>query len=300
MNVCTLLGKAIGGGWILASTSDDPYTVRNQLVCESTTPYCYLAVRVVTDDPTQGVPWDHMLTRGLNSAGLAYTYAYVHEQGNEQLPPQAWAPKILARVATVQGAIEFLQAEVGRILSGNYLFCDAQGSAAAVEVSRTEMRVAPVEEPSVVRANAWQILQQPATDAWGAETAMQRASRARLLLGDGTRDMSRLLDAMRDHIDDGADGNRQYGISICNHGRAEGTISAELLDSNGLRLWWTYGWPCGQVRGYERPARVPWGRFLAFEISKVRGSGEVTTLDGEITPLGIPLIEEVEGRSSRA
>lgn len=294
MNVCTLLGKAIGGGWFLASTSDDPYTVRNQLVCECTTPCSYVAVRVVTDDASQRVPWNHMLTRGLNSAGLACTYAYVHEQGNEELPAQTWVARMLARVATVEDAVRFMETEVGRILSGNYLLCDAEGSAAAVEVSRTEVRIAPVQETSVVRANAWQILQQSAIDAWGAETAMHRASRAQLLLRETSGGVGRLLNATRDHIDDGSDGNRQYGISICNHGCREGTISAELLDSKGLSLWWTYGWPCGHARGYEKPARVPWGRFLGFGISKVRGSGEVTTLDGEITPLGIHLVEGVE------
>ncbi len=298
MNVCTLLGQVIRGGWFLASTSDDPYTVRNQLVCDCADLYPYLAVRVMTNDPTQRVPWDQMLTRGLNGAGLAYTYAYVHEQGNDELPPQAWAPKILSRVATVENAIQFMQTLVGRILSGNYLFCDAQGSAAAVEVSRTEIRVAPVLESSVMRANVWRILQQSSIDAWGAETAMQRASRAQFLLRNASGDMSGLMNAMRDHIDDWADGKRRYGISICNHGREEGTISAELLDSKGLRLWSTYGWPCGHARGYERPIRVPWGRFIGFGITKIRMSGEVTTLDGDVTSLGIQLVEAVEDRIS--
>lgn len=263
-------------------------------MCECTTPYSYVAVRVVTNDPTQRVPWNRMLTRGLNGAGLAYTYAYVHEQGNEDLPAQTWVPRLLAGVATIEDAIQFMQTEVGRILSGNYLLCDAQGSAAAVEVGRVEIRVAPVQEASVARANAWRILQQSPIDAWGAQTATHRASRAQFLLRETSIGMDRLLNATRDHIDDGTDGNRQYGISICNHGRAEGTISAELLDSNGLRLWWTYGWPCGHGRGYEKPTRVPWGRFLGFGISKVRESGKVTTLDGEITPLGIQLVDGVE------
>lgn len=288
--MCTLLGRADAGAWILASTSDDPYTVQNQVVCECTSPYSYLAVRVVVDDAPHGVPWNHMLTRGLNAAGFAYTYAYVHEAGNEEGPVQAWAPKILAHCATVENAVEFMRASLGQILSGNYLLCDAGGNAAAVEVSRAQIQVAPVEEGRVACTNVWRFLPASPIHAWGADTAAQRADRARLLLRDGPAALSALLEMTRDHIDGGTDANRPYGISICNHGQQEGTISAELLDPRGLCLWWTYGWPCGEVRGYETPTRVPWGRFFGFNVANVQASGEVTTLDGKITPLGVQLI----------
>lgn len=292
--MCTLLGRAVGTAWLLASTSDDPYAVRNQLVCADASPYAYVAVRVVTEDSAARVPWNHMLTRGLNTAGLAYTYAYVHEPGNEEGPPQAWAPDVLARCATVGKAIETMQARLGQVLSGNYLLCDAHGSTAAVEVSRTHLRVAPAEGEQIVCTNMWRLLPMEVVDRWGAETAEHRAARAHLLLRDVPATLSAMFEATRDHSDGGADGGQPYGASICNHGRQEGTISAEILDPRGLRLWWTYGWPCGQARGYEGSDRVPWGRFVGFSVARVRTDGEVTTPDGRITSLGVRLISEVE------
>jgi hypothetical protein len=292
--VCTLLGCAVENAWLLASTSDDPYAVRNQLVCDGESPYGYVAVRVATEDPASPVPWNHMLTRGLNAAGLAYTYAYVHESGNEEGPPQTWAPEMLARCASVGEAVELMRVRLGRVLSGNYLLCDARGGAAAVEVSRTALRVTPAEGGRIVCTNAWKLLPMQVVDRWGAETAALRAARAHLLLRDSSATLHALFSATRDHSDGGADIARPYGASICNHGRQEGTISAEILDPRERRLWWTYGWPCGRARGYEASGRAPWGRFIAFGAATVRVGGEVTTLDGRITPLGVGLISAVE------
>jgi hypothetical protein len=84
-----------------------------------------------------------------------------------------------------------------------------------------------------------------------------------------------------------ADAQRPYGISLCNHGQADGTISSEVIEPRAARLWWTYGWPCGAGRGYETLARVAWGRYVAFDVAKVTADGEVTRLDGQITPLGV-------------
>lgn len=69
--MCTLVGRVCDRGWILASTSEDPYTVRNQLVRGRGAPHAYVVVRVVTEDPDAPIPWNGMLTRGINAAGLA-------------------------------------------------------------------------------------------------------------------------------------------------------------------------------------------------------------------------------------
>ena len=294
--MCTLLGHVLGPAWVLASSSDDPYVVSNQLICAARAPHSYIAVRVVTEDPGSPVPWNQMLTRGINTAGLAYTYAYVHEPGNEQAPQQQWPDALLAQCASVGDAIELMQRHVGTVLSGNYLLADAAGDAAALEVSRTALRVTRNPDGKLVCTNIWATLEMVASDRWGAETARDRSARASTLLTGTPLDVHAIFHAMRDHTDDGGDAERPYGVSICNHGRQEGTISGEVLDPRRRELWWTYGWPCGQARGYETPERVPWGRFIAFGVAKVQMDGEVTTLDGRITSLGVRLISVVEDR----
>ena len=294
--MCTLMGRGLGPGWVLASSSDDPYAVSNHLVCAGRVPHSYIAVRVVTEDPRSPVPWNQMLTRGVNAAGLAYTYAYVHEPGNERAPHQQWPEAMLAQCETVGHAIDLIQRLVGTVLSGNYLLADAAGDAAALEVSRTALRVTRNPEDKLVCTNVWTALEMAVSDQWGAETARERSARASSLLAGTPPDVHAIFDALRDHSDGGSDATRPYGVSICNHGRQEGTISGEVLDPRHRELWWTYGWPCGRARGYETSERVPWGRFVGFSVANVRVSGDVTTLDGRITALGVRLINEVEDR----
>jgi len=235
-----------------------------------------------------------MLTRGINAAGLAYTYAYVHQPGNETYPQQTWNHEMLARCTSVDGAIELIRESVGSALSGNYLLADREGNAAALEVSQSEVSVTSRNSGALVCTNFWQQLSMTVYDKWGAETARQRFRRGIALLEGGGSEPAALFRATRDHIDEGADAERNYGVSICNHGRVEGTISGEILSPTQQRLWWTYGWPCGEPRGYETPSRGPWGCYVAFDVHKVSGDGEVTTLNGQITPLGVRLIGEVE------
>jgi hypothetical protein len=291
--VCTLLGRANGGTWVLASSSDDPYVVANQLVCATGLTYAYIAVQVVTDDAQATVPWSRMLTRGLNTAGLAYTYAYVHEPENEHQGAQRWPETLLSRCRRVGEAIEFMRGCLGTVLSGNYLLADAEGDAAALEVSRTALHVARHPQ-ALVCTNVWATLSMVAPDRWGADTARDRSERARSLVAQPALDVNAIFRATRDHSDAGGDAERSYGVSICNHGRSEGTISGEVLDPEHRELWWTYGWPCGAPRGYESPTRRPWGRYLAFAADRVLEDGIVTALDGRLTPLGVRLLSGLE------
>ncbi len=295
--MCTLLGRVLGPAWVIASSSDDPYVVSNQLVCAARAPYSYIGVRVLAADPGSPVPWNHMLTRGINAAGLAYTYAYVHEPGNEHAPEQRWPEAMLAQCESVEDAIAVIRRHLGAVLSGNYLLADAAGDAAALEVSRTALRVTRDPGGTLVCTNVWPTLEMAVSDRWGAETARDRSARVGCLLAEGPFDLPAIFHAMRDHSDGGGDAERPYGVSICNHGRREGTISGEVLDPRHRELWWTYGWPCGEPRGYEAPSRAPWGRYLAFGADRVRGDGPVTTLDGHLTSFGVRLLSRAEDRA---
>jgi len=95
--VCFLAASRGPGDWLLASNSDDPYPTLNHLVVESGDPYAYLAVRVVVPESECTVPWAGMLTRGVNDAGLAFTYAFVRGQDTGSYPSQEWTRTMLAR-----------------------------------------------------------------------------------------------------------------------------------------------------------------------------------------------------------
>jgi hypothetical protein len=293
--VCTLMGVVGPAGWVLASTSDDPYKVQNHLIGVKGDPLSYLAVQVITEPPIPDIPWNGMLTRAVNSAGLAYTYAYVHEPGNGNTSPQRWPEELLATCETVEHAIALFRRLLGTVLSGNYVLADARGNAVVVEVSRQQLHVGDVSSGFVACANMWGYLPQKPHEAYGASTAMDRVHRVRTLLSTSRDGLSCLLHTTRDHIDGGEDERRPYGVSICNHGREEGTISAEILVPTQGKLWWTYGWPCGSWRGYENPPRSPWGRYVAFDVYRIPESGELVTPDGRITPLGVRCTAAIEG-----
>src|SRR5579875_1101600 len=274
--MCTLFTR-IGASRrpFLASTSDDPYPVQNQVVGAGTQPYAYLAVRVV-NNREEDLPWGNMLTRGINAAGLAYTYAFVWEPEVDYRPSQDWVPAMLATCTTVAEATEHMRQHADTLLSGNYLVADRTGVVSAIEVANATVAPRRARGRIVVCANRWEHHKMHAAGDWGAETAAARFDRACALLtkdGDGMESLVRVL---RDHGDQGCDAGRNYGTAICNHGRQQGTISAELLDTGRAWLWWAHGWPCGHRRGYELSTRTPWGRFIAFAVDRLERSEEHT------------------------
>lgn len=303
--MCTLAARAYASaGWSVASTSDDQYRVRNQLVCSSARPYGYVAVRMADDADR---PWGSMLTRGINEAGLAFTYAAVSEAGFEECPPQDWSREMLSSAGTVGEALEHFRREAGRVVPGNYLLTDASSAAVAVEIGLEELSVREMAGDFLVCANTWRDLATGVAD-WASATSDGRvASGISHLTAVSTDGARSLFDLTRLHGSPpglgGSDDRAEYGATICNHGRTAGTISAEIMEPAARRIWWTHGWPCGRRKGHEEIERRPWGRYAAFDVAAVIArelGGDLTTLDGDLTALGVLLLAELEPHQAEA
>jgi hypothetical protein len=150
--MCTLVGSASGTHWRLASNSDNPYTVKSQVVgvVDAAEPFVGAVVRCPGDEV---VAWDGMVTRGVNRAGFAFTYAYVPDEAaaperkDDKLPAQTWSHEMMATTTSTADALDFMRARLGSILSGNYLMADTTGEAVIAEVSAPAGRHDRVRQP---------------------------------------------------------------------------------------------------------------------------------------------------------
>ncbi|UKD57055.1 C45 family peptidase [Amycolatopsis sp. FU40] len=286
--MCFLAGINSPRRWLLASNSDNPYSTTNHLLAANGERHSYLAVRVVVPSADVPVPWAGMLTRGVNSAGLGFTYAFVPERNLADYPAQEWPARMLAHASTVDEAVACLREESP--LPGNYLLADRSGAMAAVEVGGGRVAVCGPAADAEARANVWQRLAGNPAPGWDEATAStHRYGRGRELLGalDGATPEA-LRQVLRDHQEDGGPPGK-HGRSLCNHGATDGTISSEIIDPDGF-LWFGFGFPCGQPRGDEQDGRTPWGRLVRFSLPEDSAAGDLTTADGAITPLGVRLM----------
>jgi hypothetical protein len=292
--VCFLAGVSAPRHWLLASNSDNPYTTVNHVLAEEGGPHAYLAVRVLVPHAGAAVPWAGMLTRGVNDAGLGFTYAFVLERDMADYPAQEWTARMLATASTVDEALTHMSE--GSTLPGNYLIADRSGGMAVVEVGGGRIEVRAPDGASESRSNVWQRLPASAGPTWDADTvSTHRYDRGAVLLG-GLRAATpeALYDVLRDHEEDGGTVGR-HGRSLCNHGTSNGTISSEIIDPSG-HLWFGFGTPCGAHHGHEQDCRTPWGRLVRFSLLPGSGSGDLTTPAGEITPLGVKLLSTLDVR----
>lgn len=289
--MCTLIAKKNTDGWVVASNSDNPYSVRSQLICSFTVPYSYVAVRVNPSETENNgsVPWAGMLTRGVNAVGLSFTYAYVQLASPGKYPPQNWTAELLSEQADCSSAVRFMERSHTDILPGNYLLADREGQALIVEVASDGIGVIAPYDGALTCTNVWEDLSEPLAKNWRNDTASdERADFARnLVVGSAPHKLAQ--DVLASHQGGESDSLREKGGSMCNHGRTEGTISSEVLEPGSNTLWWNFGWPCGNYQGHEAEHRYSWGRYFGFKAEDVKESAELTTPNGEITAVGASL-----------
>lgn len=278
--VCTLVGRSAGTKEpFLASTSDDPYETRTQVVVRKPAQgYQYLATTIQSRG--QPVPWDGMVTRGVNERGLAFTYAYVEpaEAPDATVSPAAFSMGLISGCADVEAALDYLHQGAPSGCTGNYLLLDTTDSLVALAV--TDTGSIAVRMGLGARTNSWQEYGTRLASkgsVYSRSAAHRKARAEELLQSISSADNAEKL--LTDH-QGRQDGEQVYGRSICNHGTEAGTVSCEVLIPSRRSLRYTYGHPCG---GGEEPSA--WTSPREFSLLKPR-DGELTDTDGRLTWAG--------------
>ena len=316
---CTIAGATgaatIDGRSLIASNSDDPFTTRTRLVVvEPPDGERFIATQIVSPSNGNPVSFDRMHTRGLNAKGLAYTWSAVrpdpeHEPDSESafgLPFYQFGRLLLSQSQSVEDAIGILES-YPRAIHGNYLFGDAMGEVALVEVSTQSLNVETRTNSGWVgRSNHWI---SPTMSAIGntpdaCDSTAVRYERITTLMaeGDGSVDPAFLSGCLSDH-----ETLEETGWSICAHGHGDvppsrergGSVSSEIIQPALGTMHYAYGWPCGGEVDY--PSEQPyqdrsWGRYMSFHLEDME-PGEYVSTDGVLSPLAVRYLADAGGES---
>ncbi len=312
--------------WLLGSVSDDPYDFRTAVVVDRDGPLAYVATELRSAGTDEMADRGYVVTegeraRGVNEAGVALTWAFVNERRegarDSGLTSGAFSRHVLSRCGSVADVLAFID-EAERDFSGAWLFADATGAFAQVEVGRAGYCVVQNRSPEkgafAVNVNCYQSeAMRSYEQSSGSLDDLQAPNRARrdaavscvASLADATIDA--LAAALANHEGrevPGAGGSWVFpsqGFSICNHGHfssggnggpAFGTVSAEIVDPVTRTLWYCYGWPCGELStAPDQPFQDrSWGRFLPFALDRLP-AGDMTTLTGDLTTAGAAMVD---------
>ena len=335
--MCTNIGvtgaaAAPAGRAYIGSVSDDPYDIRTKLVVRRPRdglayigthlqPLAMAASAQAYSDSVSGAP-----TRGLNEAGLAFTWTLAVEKKENRDPDGAMKPhdvwaEVMTRSTTVDEGLDLL-GRLPRGFAGAGMLADRDGRLALVEIGRKRInvteRLSAHPGGAVVNVNCWVGMQAEEGDPLVAldnpkVPNQSRYQRAKELLGghDGRIDLSTMARLLSDHAHKERFAGENpwipgHGYSICNHGSlhgtafdpakpAWGTVSAEIIDPSGGVFWYTYGWPCGEApeHGDQLLQERAWGTFLGFPIAALP-TGDYTTLTGELSPLAIRHLRQIQ------
>ena len=322
---CTLMGAngtaTKDGNVYLASTSDNPYIQgpRNQVYFTiPKTGYKFVHTPLPIQDPP-GHYFDVGSDRGMNETGFSWTRAWVvpnEPEAPNKMSSVDWFLKMGSTVATVDDAIKFVQDNPKGIGDqGNYIFADAQGNMAAVEVGYQTVNVVKKwskgDKGITARANRWDSEKMQPLDI--GDTADEhdheyfvstsfRVPRAMELLngGAGKIDVPMLKAFLADNANRDKKPMGDTGFSISNHGETGGTVAAEVFDISNRTFWFTYGWPDGDAKSsnpsFDGANKNTWGAWLPFVLSEMTEEGYYTDWNGNITPLGARYLARVSAK----
>jgi hypothetical protein len=322
-NACTLLGASGSatkdGNVYLASTSDNPYIEGPRKPVYVTIPkngYKFVHTPCLIQSPP-GHYFDVGSDRGMNEKGFSWTRSWVvpnEKQAANAVPAVEWFLKMGSTVATVDEAIKFVKDHPKGIgTQGNYIFADAQGNLAVVEVGYETVTVAERwskgDKGMAARANRWESPKMKSIDASEKEnnryyvTSEYRQPRAMELMKKASGKID--VDAMKRFLADNS--NRElnapgyHGRSIASHGSSDGTVSAEVYDPANRTFWYTYGWPDGDVKSsnpsIDGANKNTWGTWLPFVVSELTEEGYYTDWNGNITPMGARYFARLAAKS---
>ncbi len=312
---CTLMG-ATGqatkdGNAYIASTSDNPYIEGPRNMVYLTIPkhgYKFVHTPLLIQD-TPGHYFDVGSDRGMNEKGFAWTRAWVvpnEPEAPNKMPAVDWFRKLGSTVATVDEAIAFVQTNPKGIGDqGNYIFADAQGNMAVVEVGYQTVNVVDKwtkhDKGIAARANRWTSEKMKPLDIgdtadehdheYYVSTSFRQPRAMQLLTGDeGRIDVAALKKILADNDNRDKTPMGDTGFSISNHGLTGGTVAAEVYDPAHRTFWFTYGWPDGDRKSsnpaYDGANQNTWGTWMPFVLSQMTEEGFYTDWNGNLTPIG--------------
>ena len=326
---CTLLGatgKATAdGNAYIASTSDNPWIEGPRKPVYVTIPqngfkFVHTPCLILQAD---GSFLDVGSDRGMNEKGFSWTRSWVvpkEAEAANKMSGVDWFIKLGSTVATVDEAIAFVKNNPKGIgCQGNYIFADAQGNLAIVEVSYSTVTVAGKWNKNDAgygaRANRWETQSMiPLDDSARGNPVYYNSSPYRypkamalLKAASGTIDVAgmKTLISFRDPKD--ADPTAPHENAISNHGREGGTVSAEVYDPAHKTFWYTYGWPDGDMSTFDKKVygfnENAWGAgaWIPFILDQLTEQGWYTDWEGRITPMGSRYVAKLikEGSASR-
>ncbi len=319
---CTLFGasgKATKDGNVyLASTSDNPYLPGPRKPVYLSIPkngYKFVHTPCIIEE-SPGKFVDVGSDRGMNEKGFAWTRSWVvpnEPEAVNKTPAVEWFLKMGATVATVEEAIKYVQNNPKGVgTQGNYIFADAAGNMAVVEVGYRKVNVkkwTKGETGMAVRANRWRTDEMKPLDISEKEnpvyytTSAIRERRATELLesSSGKVDVETMKRFLSDNVNREATATGAHGRSISSHGMTDGTVSAEVYDPAHRTFWYTYGWPDGDVKNIKASHvganTNTWGTWLPFVLDQMTEEGFYTDRDGMITPIGARYLAQMKLRA---
>lgn len=319
-------GKAYtrDGEALLGSVSDDPYDIRTFV--RSLHPLnrmAHVGTELVATKPPSFEERGYFCkagdtSRGVNSAGLAFTCAMLFEDREQPKKPNSTSFSLLTKqmmeeCRNVNEAIDLMKGAGAVAPPFSVLLADRTGSIAHIEAGGFGVEVLhhySKQRPGALFAvNCYQSKNTFKHNAPSAaiENSMNnngaRLQRGRELCAKwkGTIDVDTIARILSDHANKERDPLTNilldaWGFSICNHGTRRdsphselpwGTVSAEILQPSTQTLFYCYGWPCGEKPEYEDQLyqENSWGLFHPFTIADdISQSHKIilTTVEGAI------------------
>ena len=286
---CTIIGGFDARGRpLLASNSDNPYGTRTRITVGAADGVRFVGTRITSLE--NSVEWNDMISRVVNEHGMAFTWSSVPNN----LPSEEHkgfglktTGQQLVATQNIPDAVSVLR-QGGRSVSGCFLLADAvRSEIAVVEVAGGNTSVSRIfGQGVVVKANHFETEEMRRFEADTScnpyrYSAAKRIDRAKEL-SVGVLSVRRLATILADH--DGREQGGEYGLSICNHGTAYGSVSSEILDPESGTMFYAFGWPCGEEIP-EGILGVPWGSHLEFTLGLT--DGEYNSPDGALSARGV-------------
>ena len=297
--MCTLLAAQSTAGPVLGSNSDNPYLVGSRVLASTEGALPFIGTEVTTYRAAEAVPWNSVMTRGLNARGVAFTYSFVpasksESNGYRKLVDRRGTRDALGQAASAEELVSLLQQRASRLNDGNYLIADGKGVVVVTINGQRSTRKTIEPGQNIACTNSWFAGQEPEDDAWVGESfSKERLGQAAVVQSTPLLEVQDVRQALHSALaqnDDQEDANSQEARTVDAHGKDSGTISSEIIVPAEGTLWWCYGWPSGTSRGYESFIRDSWGEYLPFQVSKVNHTGLLTTEDGTITLYGTKVL----------